>query len=123
MVIGRISYLRVDGECIVGEENYGTIAMLVVDVLVNCHLTSLFLLPLYRSGKHAQSISTRNLTRRTCAAAIFALITSFANIVVLLAVFQGAELSFVCLGSCSLDISLNATILFCVRIFPFSSHN
>lgn len=72
--------------------------MLAVDVLVNIYLTAAFVIPVWRSKWN----KAQRLALNSSIAAMVALITSFANIVIL-TVQHGHQLSWVCLGSCGLD--------------------
>lgn len=65
--------------CIIGLRIYATVPMLVVDAAVNIFLTTAFVIPIARSS----FVKARRLARNSCIAAVAALITSFANIVVL----------------------------------------
>ncbi|KAK4706148.1 hypothetical protein P7C70_g41, partial [Phenoliferia sp. Uapishka_3] len=108
MIVGRIAYIRDhDGACVIGLKLYASAPMLAVDATVNLFLTSAFVIPIYRSkmGKAQQ------LARTSVISALFALSTSFINIVIL-ALHHGKQLSFVCLGSCGIDVFLNASIIF-----------
>ncbi|KAK4703515.1 hypothetical protein P7C70_g2699, partial [Phenoliferia sp. Uapishka_3] len=108
MIVGRIAFIREnDGACVIGLKLFATVPMLTVDAAVNLFLTSAFVIPIYRSRFGKAQILARN----SVVAAMMALITSFANIVVL-AIQDGKQLSWVCLGSCGLDVFLNACIIF-----------
>lgn len=65
---------------------------------MNIGLTSLFLIPLSRS----RFSTSRRLAYRSALAAVGALVTSAANLI-LVATMGGHQLSWVCLSSCSLD--------------------
>ena len=73
--------------------------------------SSLFLYPLYRS--HKLTAPLRRLAKRTLWAALVALVTSATNVAVLM-VLHGQELGWVCLGSCTADVTINALALFFV---------
>ncbi|KAI5480989.1 hypothetical protein MNV49_006175 [Pseudohyphozyma bogoriensis] len=111
MAVGRISFRRTDtdGACVIGLKLYATVPMLTVDALVNLFLTGAFVVPIYRS----QFTKARSLARNSSIAAIAALVTSFANIGLLTAE-HGKQLSWVCLGSCGLDVTFNASIIYFV---------
>ncbi|ORY90700.1 hypothetical protein BCR35DRAFT_245923, partial [Leucosporidium creatinivorum] len=110
MAIGRIAELRAtDGACIIGLKIYATVPMLVVDAAVNIFLTTAFVVPIARSQFH----KARRLARNSCIAAVAALVTSFANIVVL-SVQHGHQTSYVCLASCGIDVVVNSAIIFII---------
>jgi hypothetical protein len=73
--------------------------------------SSLFLYPLYNSTKLTAPL--RRLAKRTLWAALVALVTSATNVAVLM-VLHGQELGWVCLGSCTADVTINALALFFV---------
>ena len=72
---------------------------------------SLFLYPLY--WFHMLSTPLRKLARRTLWATLVALVTSATNVTIL-TVLNGQELGWVCLGSCGIDVIINALALFFV---------
>ena len=74
-------------------------------------ISSLFLYPLYRSQKLTPPL--RRLAKRTLWAALVALVTSATNVAVLM-VLHGQEFGWVCLGSCTADVTINALALFFV---------
>ncbi|KAK4052155.1 hypothetical protein OIV83_002450 [Microbotryomycetes sp. JL201] len=126
MIVGRISHRRPsDGACIIGLKLYATVPMLAVDFAVNAFLTAAFIIPIYRS----KFVKARKLARNSAIGAVAALVTSTANILVL-ALQDGHQLSWVCLGSCGLDVALNACIIFVITAgdrrhedsFEFSSN-
>lgn len=72
--------------------------MLTVDAIVNVFLTAGFVWPLYK----AQFQQAKGLARSSCIASSVALITSFANILIL-SIQHGHQAAFVCLSSCVAD--------------------
>ncbi|GAA5873441.1 hypothetical protein JCM16303_001124 [Sporobolomyces ruberrimus] len=119
MIVGRIADIREhDNACVIGLKLYSTVPMLTVDAIVNIYLTAAFVLPVYRSRWH----KAQTLALHSCIAAVASLITSFANILVL-SIQHGHQLSWVCLGSCGLDVSINAIILYIVTSTSSSSNN
>ncbi|GAA6003340.1 hypothetical protein JCM10207_000284 [Rhodosporidiobolus poonsookiae] len=110
MIVGRIAFIRQgDGQCVIGLKLYATVPMLTVDSITNIFLTTGFVLPIYRSSM----VKTQRLARNSAIAAIAALITSFANILIL-SLEHGHQLSFVCLGSCGLDVAFNSITVYIV---------
>jgi hypothetical protein len=79
---------------------------------INIVLTVLFLWPLYQTSS-VISPTVRRVATRTLLAATVALLTSAANIFVL-TILNGHEYGWVCLGSCSADVVVNAVALFWV---------
>ncbi|KAM0791674.1 hypothetical protein ACM66B_006266 [Microbotryomycetes sp. NB124-2] len=110
MIIGRISHRRAsDNACVIGLKLYATVPMLAVDFAVNVFLTSAFIIPIYRS----KFVKARKLAGNSAIGAVAALVASTANILIL-ALQDGHQLSWVCLGSCGLDVALNACIIFII---------
>lgn len=110
MIAGRIGLIRRhDGACVIGLKTWASVPMLTVDAITNIYLTTGFVLPVWRS----QNEKARRLAKVSSLAALAALVTSFANILIL-SLMHGHQLSFVCLGSCGLDISFNAVICYLV---------
>ncbi|CCO34331.1 hypothetical protein BN14_08428 [Rhizoctonia solani AG-1 IB] len=68
----------------------------------------MFLWPLFRS--RTISAGLVKLARRNLVAALVALATSATNLALLLVL--GHELGWVCLGSCAIDVTLNAVVIF-----------
>ncbi|CAE6426031.1 unnamed protein product [Rhizoctonia solani] len=113
MVIGRIAYLRsVDKACVIGLKPFALISLLSYDLFTNVFLNTMFLWPLLRSklvNSHLRAVA-----RRTLVAAVAALATSITNLAVLLVLKH--ELGWVCLGSCTTDVTLNALAIFWVTM-------
>lgn len=108
MFVGRVAHLRTSDEaCVIGLKPYASIPLLAVDATLNVFLTATFVVPIWRSNFP----SARALAVNSSIAAVAALVTSLTNIAVLTA-SHGKQLSWVCLGSCGLDVFLNAAILF-----------
>ncbi|GAA5928949.1 hypothetical protein JCM1841_006427 [Sporobolomyces salmonicolor] len=116
MVAGRITELRQnDHACVIGLRIWSTVPMLTMDALINIYLTSAFVIPIC----HSRFANAQRLAAQSSIAAIAALLTSVANIAVLTAQ-HGHQLSFVCLGSCGLDVTINALIIYAVTSHPHS---
>lgn len=119
MIFGRVARLRQhDGACQIGLKLFATGPLLAVDALgedlpnkrgfslwltshsitVNVGLTSAFVFPILKS----RFSTSRRLAYRSAIAAVGALVTSAANLI-LVATMKGHQLSWVCLSSCSLD--------------------
>ncbi|GAA5914178.1 hypothetical protein JCM8208_003930 [Rhodotorula glutinis] len=110
MIVGRISHIRrQDGAWIIGLRLYATVPMLAVDAVTNIYLTTGFVVPVWRSKNE----KARRLAKVSSLAAFASLITSFANILVL-SILHGHQLSFVCLGSCGLDVAFNSVVCYLV---------
>ncbi|KAG8741409.1 hypothetical protein FRC11_014845, partial [Ceratobasidium sp. 423] len=112
MTIGRITLFRSDMICIVGLKPFSSIALLSYDLFTNVFLNAMFLWPLLRSKLINPRL--RAVARRTLVAAVAALATSFTNVAVLMVLKH--ELGWVCLGSCSTDVTLNALVIFWLTI-------
>lgn len=102
MCVGRNAVLRSDGECKIGLKLYSTVPMLAVDAIVNIYLTAGFVAPVL----HAGFAKAKGLVKQSCFAALAALVTSFANILIL-AIMHGHQMSYVCLSSCVFDGTLS----------------
>ncbi|ESK93166.1 hypothetical protein Moror_1102 [Moniliophthora roreri MCA 2997] len=112
-LIGRVHLLRHDGACVIGLKTYSSVTLLTYDLYINVFLTALFLWPLFRSKVSVSNPRNRSVAIRNLAAAFVALTTSTINIAILTHL-HGKELGWVCLGSCSSDVILNALALFWV---------
>ncbi|ESK84279.1 hypothetical protein Moror_3778 [Moniliophthora roreri MCA 2997] len=108
-VIGRVHFWRDDGVCVIGLKAYSSIPLLSYDAWINIFLNGLFLWPLLRS--HKMSPAIKLVALRTLVASAAALTTSLINIAVLTS-FEGHQLGWVCLGSCGLDVTLNAVAIY-----------
>lgn len=98
MCVGRNAVLNADGTCKIGLKIWSTVPMLTVDALVNIILTAGFIVPVLKSGFN----KAKTLVRTSCIAALAALVTSFANILIL-AIMKGHQHSWLCLTSCVTD--------------------
>ncbi|GAA5954683.1 hypothetical protein JCM8115_004660 [Rhodotorula mucilaginosa] len=109
---GRVAVIR-NGTCHIGLRLFTTIPLLAVETVANLYLTLAFLLPIWRS----KSPQILRLARRSSIAALISLATSFSNGFII-TILGGKELSWICLGSCSIDISVNALVVYAVTISP-----
>ncbi|KAI0645571.1 hypothetical protein C8Q79DRAFT_910990 [Trametes meyenii] len=108
LVLGRISYFREDGSCVIGLTRPASLTLLIYDLFVNVFLTSLFVWPLL--NRQINSRRLRRVAIRTLWAAAVALTTSCVNILVL-TIMHGQQLAWVCLASCGTDVVINAAVL------------
>ncbi|KAI0675172.1 hypothetical protein C8Q78DRAFT_966025 [Trametes maxima] len=127
LVLGRISYFREDGSCVIGLTRPASLTLLIYDLhvsnrprllrtpakavvvrFVNVFLTSLFVWPLLNRQINAPRL--RRVAIRTLWAAAVALTTSCVNILVL-TIMHGQQLAWVCLASCGTDVVVNAAVL------------
>lgn len=116
LAVGRISLIRAqDGACVIGLHPWASIPLLAMDLLVNVFLTSAFVVPIWGRLKLSSAPvgKAQRLARNSVLAAICALITSFANMLTL-TLRHGHELSWVCLGTCGIDVFLNACIIYII---------
>ncbi|KAI0930101.1 hypothetical protein AcV5_006896 [Taiwanofungus camphoratus] len=111
LIVEKISFFREDGSCVIGLKRPASITLLAYDLSINVLFTSLFLWPLYRST--FRSARVRRVAVRTVWAAAVALTTSCVNILVL-TLMRGKQLGWLCLGSCGIDVVVNAVVLFWV---------
>ncbi|KAJ7346131.1 hypothetical protein DFH08DRAFT_1008026 [Mycena albidolilacea] len=113
MFFGRIAEFRSgDGACVIGLKPTASLPLLAYDLYINVLLTSLFLWPLLRL-KNVNPRLRRVATPNLISASMAALGTSTVNIAIL-TILHGRELGWLCLGSCGLDVVLNAAALFWV---------
>ncbi|KAI0663639.1 hypothetical protein C8Q70DRAFT_906798 [Cubamyces menziesii] len=108
LILGRISYFRDDGSCVIGLTRPASLTLLIYDLFVNVFLTSLFVWPLLNRKFNTPRI--RRVAIRTLWAAAVALTTSCINILVL-TIMHGTQLGWVCLASCGTDVVVNAGVL------------
>ncbi|KAF8126872.1 hypothetical protein K438DRAFT_1646896 [Mycena galopus ATCC 62051] len=111
MLLGRISGFNSDGVCIIGLKPTASLPLLAYDLYINILLTSLFMWPLVRMKSANPRL--KRIATRTLVASMAALTTSTVNITVL-TVLHGREMAWLCLGSCGIDVVLNAGALFWV---------
>ncbi|KAJ1309686.1 hypothetical protein OPQ81_006451 [Rhizoctonia solani] len=112
MVVGRIAFFREDVSCVIGLKPFSSLTLLIYDLCMNVFLNSMFLWPLLRSKLINPRL--RAVARRTLVAAAAALAISIINIAILTAMKH--QLGWVCLGSCGIDVTLNAVIIFWVTM-------
>jgi len=118
VILSKIAYYRSDGRCVTGIGSPGDIPLLVYDFFINILFTSLFLWPLLRSK--CRSAYIHQLAKQNLWAAAVALSTSCINILVLL-LMHGKQLGWICLGSCGVDIVINAMVMYWVTNGPSRS--
>ncbi|GAA5879099.1 hypothetical protein JCM1840_004526 [Sporobolomyces johnsonii] len=110
MIAGRVTEIRQnDNACVIGLRIWSTVPMLTMDTLINIYLTTAFVIPIC----HSKFANARRLAAQSMVAAVAALLTSVTNVAVLTAQ-HGHQLSWVCLGSCGLDVTINAIIIYIV---------
>ncbi|CAE6373417.1 unnamed protein product [Rhizoctonia solani] len=113
MIVGRIAFLRsTDMACIIGLKPFSSIPLLSYDVFTNVFLNTMFLWPLLRFklvNSHLRAVARRNLV-----AAAASLATSITNLAILMVLRH--ELGWVCLGSCTADVTFNALAIFWVTM-------
>jgi len=118
-IVGRNSFIRADGVCIIGLKNFSTIPLIAYDLFLNVFLTTMFLWPLWRSDLRSHRL--RNVATRTLRGACVSLMTSAANIAILTAM-KGDEFGWMCLASCVIDVTLNAIVFSWVTSRPDSNN-
>ncbi|KAF9400538.1 hypothetical protein BGZ94_005437 [Podila epigama] len=114
------------GECRIGLQRKAAIPLIIYDIAMSCWLTYLFIRPLMSSTSLLQGPSKgklRDVARRTLLGSLVALVTSSANFVTLV-YFDGYERGLTCLGSCTVDVTLNAiTVHWVTSRGSFRSNN
>ncbi|KIY62462.1 hypothetical protein CYLTODRAFT_426897 [Cylindrobasidium torrendii FP15055 ss-10] len=114
MFVGRVHYFREgDRACVIGLKVFSSLPLLSYDLYMNVFLTGLFLWPLMRRGTSMDDRvkSNKSITQRALVASTVALTTSTVNIAIL-ASMRGQQLGWVCLGSCGVDVIINAYSLY-----------
>jgi hypothetical protein len=117
-IYSRETHIRDDGECVIGSGNSVTLIILLVDIGVNVLLTSLFLVPLMRVTLFSPQV--RKVAVRNFIASTLCFLSSVANLAAL-AALHGHEVAWLCVSSCSVDITINAVIAFWVTRPPAES--
>ncbi|KAF1808596.1 hypothetical protein P152DRAFT_214120 [Eremomyces bilateralis CBS 781.70] len=107
----RIAYIDDGGQCIIGMKKAAMIPLITFDVIVNVYLTILFLIPLRRlySYKHDTNHSLRIMALRTFIGSCATLISSVANLTVLM--LLNGEPGWICLMLCNADVLFTAIVL------------
>lgn len=117
MILGKNSFIRADGMCVIGLRDFATIPLISYDLFLNVFLTAMFLWPLWRSNLMSHRL--RKVATRTLYGACVSLTTSAVNVAILTAM-KGQEFGWVCLGSCMTDVTLNAIVFSWVTSRPDS---
>jgi len=99
------------GVCKIVLKKSSALALLIFDLFINILLTTLFVWPLFRFNFRDKRI--KKLGTRTLWAALIALTTSTINMLVA-ATMDGVQPSWICVGSCGIDVVVNAIVLFWV---------
>lgn len=108
IIPGRLAERR-DEKCYIGIKLYTNIPFLIVDTVANGFLSVAFLLPIWQS----KSPQIKRLAQRSSVAALISLLTSFCNGLIIVSL-KGRELGWVCLGSCGIDLTINAIVVYVV---------
>ncbi|KAF9201545.1 hypothetical protein BGZ49_008226 [Haplosporangium sp. Z 27] len=101
------------GQCQIGLLHPASAPFIGYDIFLSCWLTGIFLKALTSSTSKLQGPTKsklRDVARRTLVGSILALIYSTGNIAILV-VFNGNERGVLCLVSCTLDVTLNASTI------------
>ncbi|KAG9088125.1 hypothetical protein FRC07_012659 [Ceratobasidium sp. 392] len=109
MIFQRTAFVY-NGYCILGISRFSSLLLLTYDFCTNVFLTVMFVTPLLRSN--IRSPWLRAIALRTT--------ISGANVIILY-VLDGKEMIWVCLGSCGVDVVVNAVVLFWAMQGPGSS--
>ncbi|KAF9650645.1 hypothetical protein BDM02DRAFT_1353851 [Thelephora ganbajun] len=97
--------------CCIGLKELTSIALLAYDFFADALLTGLFLWPVMRSS--FRSTRVRHLAVCTLWSTLITLTTSCANILVL-TLMHGRQLGWICFGSCGVDVTINALVIYWV---------
>jgi len=100
-----------DGICKIVLEKPSAISLLTFDFSINILLTGLFVWPLFRF--RFSDVKIKRLGKRSLWAALVALTTSSINML-MATMMDGVQLSWICFGSCAVDVVVNAIALFWV---------
>jgi hypothetical protein len=100
-----------DGICKIVLEKPSAISLLTFDFSINILLTGLFVWPLFRFK--FTDVKIKRLGTRTLWAALVALTTSSINML-MATMMDGVQLSWICFGSCAVDVVVNVIALFWV---------
>ncbi|KAF9352048.1 hypothetical protein BGX26_010071 [Mortierella sp. AD094] len=106
----RTSQIIEDGQCRFGILSQASGPLIAYDSFLNIWLTALFLRALVSSTSQLQGPTKsklRTVARRTFIGSILAFFFSTANIASIV-FFNGGERGVICLGLCTLDVTLNA---------------
>lgn len=109
MIYARVTEIRKDGACVIGLRAIATYPLIIQDVCVNVYLALRFMIQIARD--EWKNPKLYSLAVRSLFSSVAALVTSLVNMV-MLTVLHGHQLGWVCLGSCGLDVFLNAVILY-----------
>ncbi|GAA5990605.1 hypothetical protein JCM10908_003149 [Rhodotorula pacifica] len=100
-----------DGACVLSLRLWTLFPPLAMDCIANLYLSIAFIMPVSRS----RSAEARRLAHVSTVATLAALLVTLGNAITL-AVLHGRERMFVCLGTCTLDVTGNAVIIYVVTI-------
>ncbi|KAF9213633.1 hypothetical protein BGZ59_005090, partial [Podila verticillata] len=102
--------LGLEGHCKIGLEKQAAIPLIAYDIFISSWLTFLFVRSLMSSTSMLQGPSKsklREVARRTMIGSAVALILSSANIATIV-YYEGRQRGLLCLGLCTVDVTLNA---------------
>jgi hypothetical protein len=122
MILNRSAVLQDDEQkCYIGLKPVGSFTLILYHIFISLYFCFLFIFLLVKIQLPSQE-GNRDIIKRTLLGTAIAMILSSANIFTLV-YFQGYEDSIFCLFSCTLDITLSATIVHWITLKDGSDNN
>lgn len=109
-IIYRVAIVQDNGHCKIGLKQEAAVPLIGYDVFISSWLTFLFVRALMSSTSMLQGPSKsklREVARRTMIGSAIALFLSSANIATIV-YYEGHQRGLLCLGLCTMDVTLNA---------------
>ncbi|ORZ02838.1 hypothetical protein BCR43DRAFT_449882 [Syncephalastrum racemosum] len=110
MLIYRNTYIRPNGDCVIGLKLIASIPVVIYDFFLNLYLSILFLIPLMRVSLRSRAEWTRKrlykFTVRSLIASVICLCVSFTNAFVVV-ITRGEMRGLMCLTMCTCDVTIN----------------
>ncbi|KAG0331023.1 hypothetical protein BG000_011281 [Podila horticola] len=109
-IIYRVAVVQDNGHCKIGLKKEAAIPLIAYDIFISSWLTFLFVRSLISSTSLLQGPSKsklREVARRTMIGSATALVLSSANIATIV-YYEGHQRGLLCLGLCTVDVTLNA---------------
>lgn len=109
-IIYRVAVLDNEKHCQIGLQKEAAIPLIAYDIFISSWLTFLFVRSLISSTSMLQGPSKsklREVARRTMIGSAVALVLSSANIATIV-YYEGHQRGLLCLGLCTVDVTLNA---------------
>ncbi|CEL55854.1 hypothetical protein RSOLAG1IB_01866 [Rhizoctonia solani AG-1 IB] len=109
MIIPKAIHYVHNGYCVLGIDRLSSVFLLTYDISINLFLTGMFVIPLARATIRSAWLKT--VAIRSTVASLISFVTTATNGVIVY-ILHGNETIWVCFGTCAIDLTINAAVLY-----------